>query len=68
LVKRQRIGDANPPSRAEREVSRSGRGCIAFLYEAFRKEARWFWKISCVVVKQLRAYPHGDIARELKPT
>ena len=68
LMKRKVVGEAGSTANAEREISRLGRECDAPFHKAFGKEAMRFWKIACVVVEQLRAYPHRDISGELKPT
>jgi hypothetical protein len=67
-MKRKVVGEAGSTADAEREISRLGRECGASFHEAFGKEAMRFGKIACVVVEQLRAYPHRDIPGELKPT
>src|SRR6516225_3708273 len=68
LMKREVVGETRTTANAEREIGRLGRECDASFHKAFRKEAMRFWKIACVVVEQLRTYPHRDIPGELKPT
>src|SRR4029077_18998836 len=67
LVERHLVGDAHTPAGPKWEIGRSRGNRGASFYKAFRKEAVRFWKIPGIVMQQLRAYPHGTIARKFKP-